>query len=84
MDREIVKEESMYDFYREQTLLLTDENKELKNKYNITRDNFYALAKRINKAIEYIEEEITQGTDIYCKEEVDGIIVLEILKGEDE
>lgn len=42
MDREIVKEESMYDFYREQTLLLTQEYKELKEK--------------INKAIEYIEQ----------------------------
>lgn len=69
MDREIVKEESMYDFYREQTLLLTEKYKELKE--------------RIDKAIEYIEEEITQGTDIYCKEKVDGIIVLEILKGSD-
>lgn len=35
MDREIVKEESMYDFYKEQTLLLTDENKKLKKEIKI-------------------------------------------------
>lgn len=32
MDREIVKEESTYDFYKEQTLLLTEEYKELKER----------------------------------------------------
>lgn len=64
---------------------------ELENAFNETTDNAVNLLKenvelknRIDKAIEYIEEEITQGTDIYCKEKVDGIIVLEILKGEDE
>lgn len=84
MDREIVKEESMYDFYREQTLLLADENKELKNKYNITRDNFYALAKRINKAIEYIEhrqEDINNGGNEH--EYKSNEFIMNILKGED-
>lgn len=63
---------------------------ELENAFNETTDNVVKLLEenvelknRIDKAIEYIEEEITQGTDIYCQEKVDGIIVLEILKGED-
>lgn len=69
MDREIVKEESMYDFYKEQTLLLTEEYKELKE--------------RIDKAIEYIEEyqrKIWLDKNIYI-EDYDDLI--NILKGED-
>lgn len=72
MDREIVKEESMYDFYREQTLLLTEEYKELKE--------------RIDKAIENIENFIC--SEEYIKVDGIAIAdnykkQLNILKGED-
>lgn len=70
MDREIVKEESMYDFYREQTLLLTEEYKELKE--------------RIDKAIEILENiymlKDVSITNNACNE-IDKAI--NILKGDD-
>ena len=62
---------------------LVDRNTELVDEIKWLKADNDILKGRIDKAIEYIEEEITQGTDIYCKEKVDGIIVLEILKGED-
>lgn len=59
-----------------------EEINRLKNKYNITRDNFYALAKRINKAIEYIKEHYNYENFTYLSDE-DTNKLLEILKGED-
>ena len=69
-----------YDRNVEQLLV---EKLELEHKYNLMKKNAYQLAMRIDEAINYITEEITKGTDVYCEEKVDGIIVLEILKGSD-
>lgn len=67
MDREIVKEESTYDFYREQTLLLTEEYKELKE--------------RIDKAIEILKDTSVEMPETLLIETIDYAI--HILKGED-
>lgn len=67
--------------------IINEKNKEIEDYSNKWCELAKAKTKsdnKINKAIKYIEEEITQGTDIYCKEKVDGIIVLEMLKGDDE
>ena len=63
------KEEETYEFYREQTLLLTDENKELKE--------------RIDKAINILELS-SQNKGICTRPETDTIqSALLILKGSD-
>lgn len=78
MDREIVKEESTYDFYREQTLLLTEKYKELKQ--------------RIDKAIEYVSNLCNYANvEYYSDNQLKYITIrpyyieelLNILKGED-
>jgi len=69
-----MKEEETYEFYREQTLLLTEEYKNLQQ--------------RIDKAVEYIKENKNEGIDDdgYSDAYYDWIYInelLDILEGRD-
>ncbi len=65
---------------------LLKENVELKNKYNIMKENAYILAERIDKAIEYIEKTNFWGIyeDTPMSEVLYGSELLEILRGDKE